>query len=467
LISKENRGVKSLFCRAACLALLTTALPLPAISPAVADDDMTWQFYESNDPDNKGAMTARLIYGVPETDNAQVIGVCDARPSTGVKFSSMTFGADIGELANGKDTDIRFSGGGFEQTLHGSIVRSEGEGISGVHLDLGHDDPLWAAFAEKDTLDYLVPGYRAATLKLAPGRDNIKSFVEACRTYEQAVLGDQAEETAATGSGSLEKDAFDSAKELGTVAAFEAFLANYPSGFYADLARAYIDKLGAAGSAAAPTLEPSPAAAPAVTASDPGPDPSCQDLFKVKSKGSDTPAKITFVNRSGMYRGILWLDFGGQPKDYANLNDGEEVTLDTFLSHPWMVTDGPGDCIEIVMPHPGTRVVTLTGPGGSAAPSPPPPVKKAAPPPPPVEKKKAAAPKCKSRSTLIDGKCVLKRNAQTYCGPGYHLKSGKCVQGYVKPAPQRQLPTWQVEGLKHGCPKGLAWNAQEGCHEND
>jgi hypothetical protein len=133
-----------------------------------------------------------------------------------------------------------------------------------------------------------------------------------------------------------------------------------------------------------------------------------------------------------------------------------------------MVTDGPGDCIEIVMPHAGNRLVTLKAPDGSvkaAAPPPaPPPVREAAPPPAP---KKAAAPKCRSRSVLIDGKCILKQNAASYCGPGYRLQGNKCVQGYVKPKPQIRLPTWQLEGRKHGCPPGLAWNAQEGCHEND
>jgi hypothetical protein len=99
----------------------------------------------------------------------------------------------------------------------------------------------------------------------------------------------------------------------------------------------------------------------------------------------------------------------------------------------------------------------------------PPPVKKAAPPPAPTKAapKKAAAPKCRSRSVLIDGKCILKQNAASYCGPGYRLQGNKCVQGYVKPKPQIRLPTWQLEGRKHGCPPGLAWNAQEGCHEND
>ena len=40
------------------------------------------------------------------------------------------------------------------------------------------------------------------------------------------------------------KEAFEAAKELGTVEGWNAFLASYPQGFYPDLARAYVKKLG-------------------------------------------------------------------------------------------------------------------------------------------------------------------------------------------------------------------------------
>lgn len=43
-----------------------------------------------------------------------------------------------------------------------------------------------------------------------------------------------------------EKEAFDSAKELGTIEAWQAFLEAFPTGFRADLARAYVRKLGSA-----------------------------------------------------------------------------------------------------------------------------------------------------------------------------------------------------------------------------
>jgi hypothetical protein len=55
-----------------------------------------------------------------------------------------------------------------------------------------------------------------------------------------------------------ERQAFEAAKELGTSEAWDAFLSNYPTGFHADLARAYKKKLDG-GAAAAQSSPPDPA----------------------------------------------------------------------------------------------------------------------------------------------------------------------------------------------------------------
>ena len=234
------------FCLVFSIVFAIGALSLAAI--ARAESGMEWQFFQTNDPGNK---STRLIYGVPETDNLQVSGACVHSSSIGANFSIVTFGADIGDLENGKDTELRVSGGGFDHALKGKIFRATGEeGLSGVQVDIGNDDPLWRVFAEKELLDYLVPGYKAASLDLTRGRDKIQQFVKACETFAGATP--PAASAAAGGGGDAEKEAFESAKELGTVEAWEAFIANYPSGFRADLARAYIKKLGANEPAAAP-----------------------------------------------------------------------------------------------------------------------------------------------------------------------------------------------------------------------
>jgi hypothetical protein len=71
---------------------LAASLTLSGLAPgALAADAMQWTFSEVNDPDNKGALTARLTYGDPETGNIQVSGVCDGRPRTGAAFSSVSW----------------------------------------------------------------------------------------------------------------------------------------------------------------------------------------------------------------------------------------------------------------------------------------------------------------------------------------------------------------------------------------
>lgn len=54
------------------------------------------------------------------------------------------------------------------------------------------------------------------------------------------------------------KEAFNAAKDLGTVEGWNAFLARYPSGILSDLARAYVAKLGGKSSAAPLRTEPQP-----------------------------------------------------------------------------------------------------------------------------------------------------------------------------------------------------------------
>ena len=47
--------------------------------------------------------------------------LCVHSSSIGANFSIVTFGADIGDLENGKDTELRVSGGGFDHALKGKI----------------------------------------------------------------------------------------------------------------------------------------------------------------------------------------------------------------------------------------------------------------------------------------------------------------------------------------------------------
>lgn len=82
---------------------------------------------------------------------------------------------------------------------------------------------------------------------------------------------------------------------------------------------------------------------------------------RARSQNSDVATTITFVNQSGEYRGIYWRDFSGGDKSYGGLNPGESKTIRTFLTHPWEITNGPGDCLQVVFPRPGGSTVRLGG----------------------------------------------------------------------------------------------------------
>jgi VHL beta domain len=87
---------------------------------------------------------------------------------------------------------------------------------------------------------------------------------------------------------------------------------------------------------------------------------SCDLFGKIKSLNSKKPVTVTFVNRTDAMRIVMWLDFGGNPKEYAQLQPGEKTTIKTFITHPWMFTDGPGNCHEIFKPKRGVKTFRIT-----------------------------------------------------------------------------------------------------------
>jgi uncharacterized protein YecT (DUF1311 family) len=99
---------------------------------------------------------------------------------------------------------------------------------------------------------------------------------------------------AAAQSSDAEKDAFEAAKALGTVEAWDAFLSHYPTGFHADLARAYVKQL---------------AAAPA------------QGTYSAPQPVYDYPMV------AGTWGGIVRSGPGQDNSKVASLKEGEEVTL--------------------------------------------------------------------------------------------------------------------------------------------
>ena len=82
---------------------------------------------------------------------------------------------------------------------------------------------------------------------------------------------------------------------------------------------------------------------------------SCGLFGNLKSVDSRMNITLRIQNRSGEQRTLLWLDYNGQPKHYKDLAPGESYTQQTLVGHPWMATDGPGNCKGIFVPSKSGR----------------------------------------------------------------------------------------------------------------
>lgn len=177
----------------------------------------------------------------------------------------------------------------------------------------------------------------------------------ACPTYFPfAPTPAQAEPAA---ENAAEKEAFEAAKALGTTEAWDAFLKAYPTGFRADLAKAYQKKI------AAPTTAPQPSPTPTAKAATdqlpPAQELLCGEAKSLKSLRSNEPVTIRFVNESGAVRVIQWINFDGALKEYAELQPGQEFEQKTYITHPWIAAYQEGSCAQLFMPLKGTTVARL------------------------------------------------------------------------------------------------------------
>lgn len=76
----------------------------------------------------------------------------------------------------------------------------------------------------------------------------------------------------------------------------------------------------------------------------------CELFGSAKSINSNVPITVTFNNTSGAFRHVTWLDYNGRPVAYHALNPGQSAVQQTYAGHPWMTTDGPGNCVDIYIP---------------------------------------------------------------------------------------------------------------------
>jgi serine/threonine protein kinase len=82
----------------------------------------------------------------------------------------------------------------------------------------------------------------------------------------------------------------------------------------------------------------------------------------VRSIEATFSTPLTFVNRSEQTVKVYWLDYQGRRVLYATLQAGETATQQTFLTHPWVITDASDRAWDVYYPTREPRTVIIAGP---------------------------------------------------------------------------------------------------------
>ena len=79
-----------------------------------------------------------------------------------------------------------------------------------------------------------------------------------------------------------------------------------------------------------------------------------------RSLVSDTSLNLVFANRTRGSVSIYWLDFKGERVWYNTLAPGESYSQQTFVTHPWVILDTDGRCVDqLVATEAGTFDVPI------------------------------------------------------------------------------------------------------------
>jgi hypothetical protein len=69
---------------------------------------------------------------------------------------------------------------------------------------------------------------------------------------------------------------------------------------------------------------------------------------------------LTFTNNSDEAKQIYWLSQTGSRVLYVTINVNQSASFQTYMEHPWVVTDAIGKCQAIYMPTPWAQFLRLT-----------------------------------------------------------------------------------------------------------
>jgi WD40 repeat protein len=85
----------------------------------------------------------------------------------------------------------------------------------------------------------------------------------------------------------------------------------------------------------------------------------CSERSKLRSLEHSIATIVWFVNNTHEVLSLYWADYNGQETSYGQIKPGDNMRMDTYFTHPWVVTRGDGTCLGVYRPlkRPGVAVI--------------------------------------------------------------------------------------------------------------
>ena len=85
----------------------------------------------------------------------------------------------------------------------------------------------------------------------------------------------------------------------------------------------------------------------------------CRRESTTRSTGDSARGDIRFTNGSKAPIDVFWLDYDGKRVLYGSLEPGQSLAQQSYVTHPWVISDKSGKCLSLIIVTSDSRDVSI------------------------------------------------------------------------------------------------------------
>jgi hypothetical protein len=94
----------------------------------------------------------------------------------------------------------------------------------------------------------------------------------------------------------------------------------------------------------------------------------CEVVGSIRSEQGTAPAVMVFEDSLDQPISIYWINYNGDRIIYKDLQPGGSFSVNTYFTHPWLITRQDGACLDVFVPSQVAQTIAITGTPPAALP---------------------------------------------------------------------------------------------------